>query len=164
MRKYNFILLILLICSCTLYGKSKELTVLQMNIWQEGTMVDGGFDAIADEVSRLSPDIVLFSEVRNYHGKQFIPRILQALKDRGVNYYGETSTLDVGILSKYKIQEQRPNYPLKNDAGSVLKARIEIEGQTIVVYSAHLDYTHYACYLPRGYSGVTWKKTGRTGS
>lgn len=158
MKKYNFILLILLICSCTLYGKSKELTVLQMNIWQEGTMVDGGFDAIADEVSRLSPDIVLFSEVRNYHGKQFIPRILQALKDRGVNYYGETSTLDVGILSKYKIQEQRPNYPLKNDAGSVLKARIEIEGQTIVVYSAHLDYTHYACYLPRGYSGVTWKK------
>ena len=117
-----------MICSCTLYGKSKELTVLQMNIWQEGTMVDGGFDAIADEVSRLSPDIVLFSEVRNYHGKQFIPRILQALKDRGVNYYGETSTLDVGILSKYKIQEQRPNYPLKNDAGSVLKARIEIEG------------------------------------
>ena len=147
-----------MICSCTLYGKSKELTVLQMNIWQEGTMVDGGFDAIADEVSRLSPDIVLFSEVRNYHGKQFIPRILQALKDRGVNYYGETSTLDVGILSKYKIQEQRPNYPLKHDAGSVLKARIEIEGQTIVVYSAHLDYTHYACYLPRGYSGVTWKK------
>ena len=21
-----------------------------------------------------------------------------------------------------------------------------------------MDYTHYACYLPRGYSGVTWKK------
>ena len=42
-------------------------------------------------------------------------------------------------------------------AGSVLKARIRINGRDVVVYSAHLDYTHYACYLPRGYSGVTWK-------
>lgn len=134
------------------------MTVLQMNIWQEGTVVEGGFNAIADEVCRLSPDIVLFSEVRNYNGQPFISRILQALKERGADYYGENSTLDVGILSKYKIQEQRPNYPLKNDAGSVLKARIEIDGRTVVVYSAHLDYTHYACYLPRGYSGVTWKK------
>lgn len=158
MRKYNFIFLILLICSYSLYGKSRELTVLQMNIWQEGTVVEGGFNAIADEVCRLSPDIVLFSEVRNYNGQPFISRILQALKERGTDYYGENSTLDVGILSKYKIQEQRPNYPLKNDAGSVLKARIEIDGRTVVVYSAHLDYTHYACYLPRGYSGVTWKK------
>ena len=26
------------------------------------------------------------------------------------------------------------------------------------MYSAHLDYKHYACYLPRGYSGETWQK------
>ena len=47
---------------------------------------------------------------------------------------------------------------MEDDAGSVLKARIRINGRHVVVYSAHLDYTHYACYLPRGYSGVTWKK------
>ena len=117
MLRYSLLSIVLWLSTVMAYGKGNEVKVLQMNIWQEGTMVDGGFDAIADEVSRLSPDIVLFSEVRNYHGKQFIPRILQALKDRGVNYYGETSTLDVGILSKYKIQEQRPNYPLKNDEG-----------------------------------------------
>lgn len=116
-----------------------------------------GFEAIADEVARLEPDIVLFSEVRNYHGKQFISRILQALEERGKKYYGENSKLDVGILSKYKIEEQAPNCPLEDDAGSVLKARIRINGRDVVVYSAHLDYTHYACYLPRGYSGVTWK-------
>ena len=120
-------------------------------------MVKGGFEAIADEVARLEPDIVLFSEVRNYHGKQFISRILQALEERGKKYYGENSKLDVGILSKYKIEEQAPNCPLEDDAGSVLKARIRINGRDVVVYSAHLDYTHYACYLPRGYSGVTWK-------
>ena len=66
-------------------------------------MVKGGFEAIADEVARLEPDIVLFSEVRNYHGKQFISRILQALGEHGKKYYGENSKLDVGILSKYKI-------------------------------------------------------------
>ena len=31
---------------------------------------------------------------------------------------------------------------------------------TIAAYSVHLDYTHYACYLPRGYDGVSWKKLG----
>lgn len=129
-----------------------------MNIWQEGTMVKGGFEAIADEVSRLEPDIVMFSEIRNYHGKMFIPRILHALKERGKTYYGENSSLDVGILSKYPIEEQAPICPSEKNAVSVLKARIRINGRTVVVYSAHLDYTHYACYLPRGYNGVTWKK------
>lgn len=132
--------------------------MLQMNIWQEGTMVKGGFEAIADEVSRLEPDIVMFSEIRNYHGKMFIPRILHALKERGKTYYGENSSLDVGILSKYPIEEQAPICPSEKNAVSVLKARIRINGRTVVVYSAHLDYTHYACYLPRGYNGVTWKK------
>lgn len=156
-RNYLFTL-ILFAFAINSYGKGKQISVLQMNIWQEGTMVEGGFDAIANEVVRLKPDIVLFSEVRNYKGKQFIPRILEAIKERGEQYYGESSTLDVGILSKYKIKDQHPNYPLKDDAGSVLKATIQIENNTVVVYSAHLDYTHYACYLPRGYSGTTWKK------
>lgn len=146
------------LCVSAACAKGVTLKVLQMNIWQEGTMVKGGFEAIADEVSRLEPDIVMFSEVRNYHGKMFISRILHALEERGKMYYGENSPLDVGILSKYPIEEQAPNCPSEKDAGSVLKARIRINGQTVVVYSAHLDYTHYACYLPRGYSGVTWKK------
>lgn len=156
--KYLFLFTVLFLSSLTLSAKGKELKVMQMNIWQEGTMVKGGFDAIADEVSRLEPDIVLFSEVRNYQGKQFISRILQALKERGKTYYGENTLLDVGILSKYPIEDQHPNRPLEQDAGSVLKAKLKIAGRTVVVYSAHLDYTHYACYLPRGYSGVTWKK------
>ena len=158
MLRYSLLNITLWLFAVMAYGKGSELKVLQMNIWQEGTMVKGGFEAIADEVGRLEPDIVLFSEVRNYHGKQFISRILQALEERGKKYYGENSKLDVGILSKYKIEEQAPNCPLEDDAGSVLKARIRINGRDVVVYSAHLDYTHYACYLPRGYSGVTWKK------
>lgn len=158
MKKQTLTFLILFFATCTLCVRSEKLTVLQMNIWQEGTMVKGGFDAIADEVARLNPDIVLFSEVRNYNGKQFIPRILQALKNRGKHYYGKNSKLDVGILSKHPISEQYEVDAPNNNAVRILKAKITIKDHQIAAYSAHLDYTHYACYLPRGYSGVTWKK------
>lgn len=55
-------------------GQSKgkgEFTVLQWNVWQEGTMVPGGYDAIVNEIVRLQPDFVTFSEVRNYHNTRF---------------------------------------------------------------------------------------------
>lgn len=45
----------------------KEFTVLQWNIWQEGTMVKGGYEAIVNEIVRLKPDFVTLSEVRNYN-------------------------------------------------------------------------------------------------
>lgn len=139
-------------------GHCKQIKVLQINIWQETTMVKGGFNGLVDEIIRLDPDIVLMSEVRNYKGIQFVPRLRDALRLKGKAYHGETSKLDVGILSKHPILKQGPNCPEAPDAGSVLKALIDIGGRTIAVYSAHLDYTHYACYLPRGYDGVTWKK------
>ena len=34
--------------------KELSLNVLQFNIWQEGTIVAGGFDAIIDEIIRIS--------------------------------------------------------------------------------------------------------------
>lgn len=135
-----------------------HLNVLQMNIWQEGTSVEGGFEAIADEIVHTDADIVFFSEVRNYNGKHFIPRILKALQSRGKTYYGEHSTLDVGILSKYPIEEQQVVYPTTKGAGNILRATFRIGTHTVAAYSAHLNYTDYACYLPRGYSGTTWKK------
>lgn len=157
MKKICWIWLIagLLHATC---GHAKELKVFQINIWQETTMVEGGFNGLVEEIVRLDPDIVLLSEVRNYKGIQFVPRLVETLRMKGKEYNGETSELDVGILSKYEIMEQGQNCAGASDAGSVLKARINMEGRTVVVYSAHLDYTHYACYLPRGYDGVTWKK------
>ena len=63
----KLILLCLLLLASTL-GRSQEkneFTVLQWNIWQEGTKVPGGYDAIVNEIARLKPDFVTFSEVRN---------------------------------------------------------------------------------------------------
>lgn len=156
MRKGFAAALMLLFVSLSLMGKSKELRVLQMNVWHEGTQVEGGFEAIADEVIHHDADVVMLSEIRNYHGKKFIPRLLAELQRKGAVYYGEHSEFgDVSVISKYPIQEHKP---LKSPGNSLSKTRLEVCGNTVVVYSCHLDYTNDATFLPRGYDGNTWKK------
>ena len=156
MKKRSLFLMMLVFSCISLFAKSKDLKVLQMNIWHEGTQVKGGFDAIAEEIVRLDPDIVMFSEIRNYHGKKFMPRILKALEERGASYYGEHSAFgDVSTITKHKILEHRP---MKVTGNSLSKTRVEVDGRVVVVYSCHLDYTHDASFLPRGYSGTTWEK------
>lgn len=147
--------LLIILASCT--SNKKELSVLQFNIWQEGTVVNNGFDAIVENIIHVNPDMVTFSEVRNYNGVDFISHVVAELGKKGFNYYGESSR-STGLISKYPIKEQTYVYPYQNDQGSVLKATIEVENRTVVLYSAHLDYKDYACYLPRGYNGATWEK------
>lgn len=57
---YLSMFLWLVLTGCT--QEKKEFTVLQWNIWQEGTMVPGGYEAIVDEIIRLRPDFVTLSE------------------------------------------------------------------------------------------------------
>lgn len=74
----------MLVCgSCT--KEKQELRVLHLNIWMEGTVVKNGFEAVADEVARIDPDIVMFSEASNKEGALFVPRMLDALRERGEN-------------------------------------------------------------------------------
>lgn len=131
--------------------------LMQFNIWQEGTMIPGGFDCIVNEIIAHNPDVVTFSEVRNYYGSDCMARIVAALEEKGYPYYAESS-VSTGILSRHKILSQSVVYPLKNDRGSVIKARIKVQDKSITIYSAHLDWLDYACYLPRGYDGRNWKK------
>lgn len=55
--KLNFYILLLCLSSIgiTSWGRNatptSHLTVLQLNIWHEGSIVEGGFEAIADEVA-----------------------------------------------------------------------------------------------------------------
>jgi hypothetical protein len=83
---------------------------MQFNIWQEGTQVENGFQGIVDNIISLNPDLVTFSEVRNYNGVSFIPRLLSALEQRGVHYYGKES-VSTGIISKYEIESHDIVYP-----------------------------------------------------
>ena len=120
-------------------------------------MIEGGFDAIIDEIVRLEADLIALSEVRNYNNKALSERLVEALKDKGLTYYSERSQ-DSGILSRYPIIEQDALYPVKDDQGSITKAILNVNGREIAFYSAHLDYRNCSLYLPRGYDGSTWEK------
>lgn len=131
--------------------------VLQFNIWQEGTVVEGGFEAIADEIIRSDADFVTLSEVRNYHNTRFCDRITEALKRRGKIYYSFYSE-DSGLLSRFPITDSVTVYPLKDDRGSMYKALIRMGNTEVALFTAHLDYRNCAYYDVRGYDGNSWHK------
>ena len=64
---------------------------------------EGGYEAIADEIARLKPDFVTFSEVRNYHDTRFCDRIVRSLAERGETYYSFYS-YDSDLLSRHPSQ------------------------------------------------------------
>ena len=137
--------------------KSNEFTVLQWNVWQEGTMVPGGYDAIVNEIVRLQPDFVTFSEVRNYHNTRFNDRIVASLKEKGLDYYS-FYTYDTGLLSKHPITDSLTVFPENGDHGSIYKLTSSVDGHKVAVYTAHLDYLDCAYYNVRGYDGSSWKE------
>lgn len=144
----------------TMVGQSKgkgEFTVLQWNVWQEGTMVPGGYDAIVNEIVRLQPDFVTFSEVRNYHNTRFNDRIVASLKEKGLDYYS-FYTYDTGLLSKHPITDSLTVFPENGDHGSIYKLTSSVDGHKVAVYTAHLDYLDCAYYNVRGYDGSSWKE------
>lgn len=154
-----FILLVSI--STAIAQKSKDIKVFQINVWQEGTVVPYGYEGIIDEIIDKDADVVIFSEVRNYNNTNFVKRVLESLKTRGSVYYGESSepSLDVALIAKFPIVDQQPMYKgMDTKMGNVLKTKINIYNRDFLFYSVHLDYTNYACYLPRGYDGVSWKK------
>lgn len=148
--------LILLGCtSCATREQSRELSVMHLNVWMEAKVVENGFSAVADEIVRVDPDIVMFSEAHSREDAFYIPALLDSLRVRGKEYYGEGSALDVQMISKYPVVEQAPVWGEHN---GVMRTTLDVDGSKVVVYTGHLDYTHYECYMPRGYSGTTWKK------
>jgi len=136
---------------------ARKFTVLQWNIWQEGTRVPGGYDAIVKEIARLKPDFVTFSEVRNYHNTRFCDRITESLKQEGETYYSFFSD-DTGLLSRYPITDSVTVFPLGDDHGSIYKLVAQLDGQRMAIYTSHLDYLDDAYYNVRGYDGSSWKK------
>ena len=138
-------------------SEAREISVMQFNIWQEGTSVPGGFEALADEIALYRPDIVMLSEVRNYHNTRFCDRIVEALASRGVKYHSFKSQ-DTGLLSLTEITDSATVYPYGDDHGSCYKLITEIDGHRVAAYTAHLDYLNDTYYEPRGYDGNQWNK------
>ncbi|WP_447641101.1 MULTISPECIES: endonuclease/exonuclease/phosphatase family protein [Chitinophagaceae] len=131
------------------HSKGKlQFTVMQFNIWQEGTQVENGFSGIVGAIVQYHPDFVSLVEVRNYKGVDFFKRLRDSLYAKGLTYYANTSN-DNGMLSKYPIDE----FTQDGELPSMHKIVVKIGKVQLAIYSSHLDYTHYAEYLPRGYDG-----------
>jgi beta-glucosidase len=156
MKKIVLISLLSFVVSL-LNAQNVTLKVMQFNIWLEGTEIPNGFEAIVNEVIENDADVVTFNEVLNNKNTRFNDRMVKSLKERGKIYYSFYSD-DSGIISKYPIIDSASVYPEKADTGSIYKAVINVGGDRIAVYSAHLDYNKYAPYLPRGYNGNSWEK------
>lgn len=158
MRKIT--LFLLLVFSLAVQARRHtDITVLQWNVWQEGTSVKGGYEAIVDEIVRLKPDFVMLSEVRNYNNRPFSRRLESSLAEKGLTYYSFTS-YDTGLLSLHPIEDSTVvlGWKASEDAGSVHRLTATVRGKRVAVYTAHLDYRHCAYYDVRGYDGSTWER------
>ena len=154
---FTALALLLIVFSFSSCQKTETIKVLQFNIWQEGSVVENGFNAVADEIVRSDADFVTLSEVRNYHNTRFCDRIVEALKERGQTYYS-FYTEDSGLLSRYPITDSSTVYPLNDDRGSIYRLVAKKGNQEFAVYTAHLDYRNCAYYDARGYDGNNWEK------
>ncbi len=150
------ILLFFFLVVSTILRGADTLSVLQWNVWQEGTQVKGGYEAIVDEIVRLKPDFITLSEVRNYHNTNFTRRLTDALAAKGVTYYSFYS-YDTGVLSRHPFTDSLTVYPCRNDHGSIYGLHCTAHGRKFAVYTAHLDYQNDTYYEVRGYDGSTWR-------
>ncbi len=94
MKHIKLITVIILLLFSLLSKGEDRIGVLQINVWQEGTCVPGGFDALVDNIIESGADVVFMQEIRNYGGRRFIPRLIEALALRGVTFYGDDPTCD----------------------------------------------------------------------
>ncbi|QTD37986.1 endonuclease/exonuclease/phosphatase family protein [Polaribacter batillariae] len=146
--KISIILLALLLYNCQ-SNKETKVSFMTFNIYQEGTKVENGFTQIKNVILNVKPDVVGFTEVKNYSG-DWTSKMQKVLEENGKKYYRGYVGGDTSILSKYPIKDA-----VLTGKNSISKFKIEVNTKEMYVAVAHLDYTQYACYLPRGYYGGT---------
>lgn len=150
------VLLFLFLMNKVQASGTTALKVLQLNTWHATSKVPGGFAGLVKIIHQTDADILLLCELNNGKKENLTGKLTDTLQKLGKFYYGNDRAKSAGILSRYPINYAPATYSDVEDF--MTKAYISVAGRTLAVYSAHLDYTNYACYLPRGYSGTTWKK------
>lgn len=137
-----------------------ELKVLQLNTWIQGSNVSGGTAAISKIIDSTDADIILLCEITGSQVPDLLSYLSDGLTNLGKTYYSDTLGLSMGILSRYEFSAESICFTLDDEVrpNPVCKVNLSIRDLQFAVYSAHWDWTHYECYMPRGYSGTTWKK------
>lgn len=116
----------------------RELRVLALNTWHSGSKVARGTELIADLIISTRASIVLLSEATTA-----TTAVAAELARRGHDF-NAVSSPDTGILTVFPIEDSA-------DLRWMVKARLNIDGKHLTVYSAHLEFRWYASNLPRGY-------------
>jgi endonuclease/exonuclease/phosphatase family metal-dependent hydrolase len=147
--KKIYIFLLLFFSYTFIIQAQVDVHFMTFNVWQEGTSVPNGLTKIRDVIVKTNPDIIGFTEVRNYNGQDWTTKIVNELSAVGKMYYRGYAGGDISLISKYPILSSA----MIGTAAAGFN--INIKNNTIIVAITHLDYTHYACYLPRGYNGGT---------
>ena len=159
MKKWCFLGLLFSLFFVWSAQAKNTFTVLQLNLWHQGSKVPNGEQAIVDVLEQVDADVVFLCEIRDFGNQQFMPELVKKLEARGKHYFGETLGMTVGILSKFRPESFTRCCIVPGDEGRTMLRMISIiDNQPIAFYACHLDYMHYECYMPRGYSGTTWKK------
>ncbi|MCM1199487.1 MAG: endonuclease/exonuclease/phosphatase family protein, partial [Clostridium sp.] len=131
----------------------------QLNLWHGGTCIDDGYNAIVNILDEMDADVIFLCEIRE--PASFIPKLAASLEERGKRYHGGSNGVSTGLLSRFPVDSIGKCCIVPEDESrAMVKATANVYGHKVTFYSCHLDYTHYECYMPRGYSGTTWKKTG----
>ena len=156
-------------------AKRKSLRALQFNVWLDATKVRDGITQTADIILDSQADIVSLIEVKNFLGEDFVERLKRRIHERSegrVQYYGSFAgnpmklsfDADAAIISKHPIVDQTIVFRTRENC--IVRSLVQIDDQTtMAVYSVHLEYRYYTCYLPRGYSSNSdlfpgWSKLG----
>ena len=103
MKHIRLITIILMVLFPLLSKGGERIRVLQINIWQECTHVPGGLDILVDNIIESGADVVFMQEIRNKGDVRFIPSLIGALALRGETFYGEDTTCDSGVISRFPL-------------------------------------------------------------
>lgn len=142
------------------FSPRKKLRALQFNVWLDGTRVRDGLSLIANTIIESDADIISLVEVKNLRG-DFVQKLKKKLEERGVVYYGSFVgnprkfglDADTCILSRYPVTQEKVVYRTRENC--IVRSMIHLDGDsndggnTVAVYSVHLEYRCYSCYLPR---------------
>ncbi|MGR5062658.1 endonuclease/exonuclease/phosphatase family protein [Photobacterium sp. DNB22_13_2] len=131
-----------------------ELKVITANMWHSLTSDfpannQSSYDIAVEELRFAAPDVLLLSEasgITTRLGEELGMYVWQ----------GEHFISSVGLLSKYPIKEVLQSGDNVGDRGNLIGAVLDVNGRDVVVWSNHLDYTHYITYDARGGDGVSW--------
>ena len=154
------IILIYILClSGVVCPARSSLKVFQLNLWNATTNVPGSEEGTVRTLKDIDADIVLLCEATTGKDTSLVRRIADRLSADGLHYYLSGAGHPVCMLTKEKPEKAEWTCIIPgNEERAILKVTLDIDGRPFAIYSAHLDHRNYQCYMPRGYSGSSWKK------